>query len=118
VEPARVLGQALDEATTRYLLENRSPSRKVRELDNRGSHFYLAMYWAQALVAQTADGDVAEAFGPIASQLADHAQTIIDELNAAQGPACDVGGYFRPDVDKVVAAMRPSGTLNAIIDGI
>ena len=118
VERARVLGQALDEATTRYLLENRSPSRKVRELDNRGSHFYLAMYWAQALVAQSTDGDVAEAFGPIASQLADNAQTIIDELNAAQGPACDVGGYFRPDVAKVAAAMRPSATLNTIIDGI
>jgi len=118
VERARVLGQALDEATTRYLLENRSPSRKVGELDNRGSHFYLAMYWAQALVAQSADAEVAEAFGPIASQLADHADTIVHELNAAQGPACDVGGYFRPDVAKVAAAMRPSSTLNAIIDAI
>ena len=118
VERARVLGQALDEATTRYLLENRSPSRKVNELDNRGSHFYLAMYWAQALVGQSADADLSKAFSPIASQLADNVEVIVNELNAAQGPACDVGGYFRPDPAKVAAAMRPSATLNAIFDAI
>ena len=118
VERARVLGQALDEATTRYLLENKSPSRKVNELDNRGSHFWLALFWAQALAGQTADGAVAEAFGPIATQLSDAADTIVSELNAAQGPSMDVGGYFRPDAAKVSAAMRPSATLNGIIDSI
>ncbi|HCH63769.1 MAG: isocitrate dehydrogenase (NADP(+)) [Deltaproteobacteria bacterium] len=118
VDRARVLGEALDEATTRYLLENKSPSRKVNELDNRGSHFWLALFWAQALAGQSADSAVAEAFGPIASKLADAADTIVSELNAAQGPSMDVGGYFRPDVDKVSAAMRPSATLNGIIDAI
>jgi isocitrate dehydrogenase len=118
VERARVLGQALDDATTRYLLENKSPSRKVRELDNRGSHFWVALFWSQALASQTSDGAVAEAFGPIASKLADAADTIVAELNAVQGPAMDVGGYFRPDVAKVAAAMRPSATLNGIIDAI
>ena len=118
VERARVLGEALDDATTRYLLENKSPSRKVGELDNRGSHFWLALFWAQALVGQSADADVAEAFGPIASKLADAADTIVAELNAAQGPAMDVSGYFRPDTAKVSAAMRPSATLNGIIDAI
>jgi len=118
VDRARVLGQALDDATTRYLLENKSPSRKVGELDNRGSHFWLALFWAQALAAQSDDTAVAEAFGPIASQLADAADTIVSELNAAQGPAMDVSGYYRPDTAKVAAAMRPSATLNAIVDGI
>jgi isocitrate dehydrogenase len=118
VERARVLGQALDDATTRYLLENKSPSRKVGELDNRGSHFWLALFWAQALAGQSTDAAVAEAFGPIAAQLADAADTIVAELNAVQGPAMSVGGYFRPDVSKVSAAMRPSATLNGIIDAI
>ena len=118
VERARVLGQALDGATTRYLLENKSPSRKCGELDNRGSHFWLALFWAQALAEQSDDAAVADAFGPIASQLADAADTVVAELNAAQGPAQDVGGYFRPDPAKVAAAMRPSPTLNAIIDAI
>ncbi len=118
VERARVLGQALDDATTRYLLENKSPSRKVGELDNRGSHFWVALFWAQALASQTDDAEVAESFGPIAAQLADAADTIVSELNAAQGPAVDVGGYFRPDPAKVSAAMRPSSTFNAIVDAI
>ena len=118
VERARVLGEALDEATTRYLLEDKSPSRKVGELDNRGSHFWVALFWAQALAAQSGDAAVAAAFGPIAEQLSAAADTIVAELNAAQGPAMDVGGYYRPDAVKVAAAMRPSGTLNAIIDAI
>ncbi len=118
VERARVLGEALDDATTRYLLENKSPSRKVGELDNRGSHFWLALFWARALAGQSSDAAVADAFGPIAARLADSADTIVSELNAAQGPAMDVGGYFRPDPSKVSAAMRPSATLNRIIDAI
>jgi isocitrate dehydrogenase len=118
VARAQVLGEALDEATTRYLLENKSPSRKVGELDNRGSHFWVALFWAQALAAQSDDAAVATAFGPIAEQLAASADTIVAELNAAQGPAMDVGGYYRPDAAKVAAAMRPSATLNAIIDAI
>ena len=115
---AAVLGRTLDEATTRYLMENRAPSRKAGELDNRGTHFYLAMYWAQAVASQTEDPELAARFEPIAKSLADAEDTIMGELNGAQGPAQDVGGYYRPDFDRATAAMRPSTTLNAIIDGI
>ena len=101
VERARVLGQALDEATSRYLLENKSPSRKVIELDNRGSHFWLALFWAQALAGQTR-WCCGQAFDR-SPQLADAADTIVSELNAAQGLSMDVGGYFRPDA----ARCRP-----------
>ncbi len=112
---ARVLGQTLDKGTTRYLLENKSPSRKVGELDNRGSHFYLAMYWAQALAEQTQDSEMKAAFAPIAQALADNESKIVDELNAVQGQPVNIGGYYQPNDDLASAAMRPSATLNGII---
>ncbi|MFK7928590.1 MAG: NADP-dependent isocitrate dehydrogenase [Myxococcota bacterium] len=115
---ARVLGQTLDQATTRYLLENRSPSRKVGELDNRGSHFYLAMYWAQALAAQDTDAELQNRFAQVADSLGSAEDAIVQELNSVQGPSLDLGGYYMPDADKAAAAMRPSQTLNAIIDGL
>ncbi|MEO0605964.1 MAG: NADP-dependent isocitrate dehydrogenase, partial [Myxococcota bacterium] len=113
---ARVLGAALDDATAKLLLERKTPSRKVHELDNRGSHFYLALFWAQALAKQTDDPSMAAKFAPVSAKLADAEATIVQELNGAQGPAQDIAGYFRPDAAKASAAMRPSATLNAIID--
>ena len=115
---ARVLGATLDVATTQYLLNNKSPSRKVNELDNRGTHFYVAMYWAQALAAQNDDADLSAQFGPIAETLAAQETLIIDELNGAQGTAMDIGGYYQPDTTLATQAMRPSATLNGIIDNI
>ena len=115
---ALVLGEALDDATAGYLDNARSPSRKVGELDNRGSTFYLTLHWAQALAAQTADSALAERFGPIAAALTEKEDVIVAELNAAQGPPQDVGGYYMPDMARVSAAMRPSQTLNAIIDQV
>jgi isocitrate dehydrogenase len=113
-----VLGQTLDDATTKYLLENKSPSRKVNELDNRGSHFYLAMYWAQALAAQSDDAELAARFAPVAQALAENEAKIVGELNRAQGAPVDIGGYYVPDDALAAKAMRPSATLNAIIDGV
>ncbi len=112
---ARVLGAALDDATTKLLAERKSPLRKVHEHDNRGSHFYLAWYWAEALAAQTDDAHLAAVFAPVAEALAAHERTINDELMAAQGPPQDLGGYYKPDAERVVAAMRPSATFNEII---
>ncbi len=112
---AQVLARTLDRATGLVLENGRSPSRKVNELDNRGSHFYLALYWAQALADQTDDPELAASFGPLASALAEAEQTIVDELNSVQGPPMDVGGYYAPDLDRVVAAMRPSPTFNAAL---
>jgi isocitrate dehydrogenase len=112
---AKVLGETLDDATTRYLLENRSPSRKVGELDNRGSHYYLATYWAEALAQQTENTELAAHFGPIAKKLAAAEETIVSELNGAQGVAMDIGGYYFPDPELGKAAMRPSATLNALV---
>ena len=109
---AKLLAEALDKANARFLDENRSPSRKVGELDNRGSHFYLAMYWAQALAEQDDDAAMKNAFTELARTLADQEATIVDELNAVQGKAVDMGGYYHPDREKVGAAMRPSQTLN------
>ena len=117
-ERARVLADALDVANGRYLTENKSPSRKVNELDNRGSHYYLARYWAEAVAAQSVDAALAKKFAGAAQALADNEATIIDELNAAQGAPVDIGGYFRPDDALASAAMRPSATLNRIIDEI
>ncbi|MHC4938013.1 MAG: NADP-dependent isocitrate dehydrogenase [Planctomycetota bacterium] len=114
---ARVLGATLDDATTKLLAERKSPSRKVHEIDNRGSHYYLARYWAEALAAQTDDVALADHFAPIAEALASAEETINAELLAAQGPAQDIGGYYKPENELVDAAMRPSATLNAIIDG-
>jgi len=115
---ARVLAKTLDEATTRYLMENRAPSRKAGELDNRGTHFFLAMYWAQALAGQTDDADLAARFGPMAAAMEANESAIITELNDAQGVAMDIGGYYHPDPSLAAAAMRPSATFNAILDGV
>jgi len=115
---ARIVAVALNEANSRYLDENKSPSRKVNELDNRGSSFYLAMYWSQAVAAQDADLELAARFAVVASALAENEAAIIAELNAAQGQAVDVGGYYNPDDTLTSAAMRPSTTLNGIIDSI
>ena len=112
----KVLADTLDQATSSYLVENRSPSRKVNELDNRGSHFYLALYWAQALAAQAESPELREQFGPLASALSENEAMILEELLAAQGLAVDIGGYFDPDPARVQAAMRPSETLNRIIE--
>jgi isocitrate dehydrogenase len=112
---AGVLGRALDEATTQYLLNNKSPSRKVNQLDNRGSHYYLAMYWAQALSSQTDDAELSARFGGIAQSLADNEAAIVAELVSVQGQPMDIGGYYMPDVERATAAMRPSKTLNAIV---
>jgi len=115
---AQVLADALDVANGRILDENRSPARKVGELDNRGSHFYLAQYWAQALADQTTDAELAARFAPVAKALTDNEATILRELVAVQGHGVDIGGYYKPDVAKLAAAMRPSATLNTVIDGL
>jgi isocitrate dehydrogenase len=115
---AQVLADALDRATGTLLNEGRSPSRKVNQLDNRGSHFFLALYWAQELAAQTVDPELAAKFAPIAEALATNQATIVDELNVVQGSPVDIGGYYFPSDDLVIAAMRPSATFNAIIDAI
>jgi isocitrate dehydrogenase len=112
------LAAALDKANSRFLSNNKSPSRKTGELDTRGSHFYLAMYWAQALAEQDADRDLQATFAPVAKQLADNEQTIVDELNNAQGKPSEIGGYYRPDRELTAKVMRPSGTLNAVIDAM
>lgn len=114
-ERANVLAQALNQATAKFLIERKSPSRVVNELDNRGSHFYLALYWAQALAAQDKDAALQEQFAKLAQEMAAHEEAIIDELNAAQGAPVDIGGYYHPDPQKVTAAMRPSATLNRIL---
>ena len=115
---AQVLADALDQANGRILDNNRSPARKVGELDNRGSHFYLALYWAEALAAQTRDADLQRRFAKAAADLAANESKILGELNGAQGRPQDIGGYFHPDREKTAKAMRPSATFNAIIDAI
>ena len=115
---ARVLADALDTATARYLDSARLPSRKVHELDNRGSTFYLTLYWAQALAEQDADVELASRFGPVFSALVEYEGKILSELGDAQGAAQDMGGYYMPDAELVKAAMCPSETLNRIIDEI
>jgi len=110
--PAKVLANALDVANGRILDENRSPARKVGELDNRGSHFYLALYWAQALAAQDENAELKAKFAQLAKTLADNEATILAELNGAQGKAIDIGGYYHPDLARTAAAMRPSRTFN------
>ena len=112
---AAVLGKTLNQATEQFLRNNKSPSRKVHELDNRGSHFYLAVYWAKALAEQTEDTIIQNRFSWLAKEFEESETVIIDELNAAQGKAIDLGGYFHPDDEKVSVAMRPSATLNAVI---
>ena len=113
-----MLAEALDHANAKFLNNNKSPSRKVNELDTRGSHYYFAMYWAQALAEQSNDAGLSTQFAPIATQLADSEAEIVDELNAAQGSAVDLGGYYHPDPELTANAMRPSATLNALLDSI
>ena len=96
----------------------RAPSRRVNELDTRGSHFYLALYWAEALAKQTIDAEMQARFSEVARQLSDNEDRIVQELNEAQGQAVDIGGYYRPDGAISARAMRPSATLNAIIDSV
>ncbi|WP_218221815.1 NADP-dependent isocitrate dehydrogenase [Nesterenkonia sp. Act20] len=115
---AKVLASALDRATATFLMEDRSPGRKPGSIDNRGSHFYLAMYWAQELAKQTEDTELAQRFSSVAEALTDGEEQILDELKGAQGDPVDLGGYYRPDEAKAFAAMRPSATLNSIIDGL
>ncbi len=112
---AKVLGTSLDQATTSYLLNNKSPSRKVGELDNRGSHFYLAMYWAQALASQNEDAELRDHFGTLAEQLAASEERIVDELLTVQGDVMNIGGYYLPNEKLAESAMRPSPTLNGIL---
>ncbi|MCP1373055.1 NADP-dependent isocitrate dehydrogenase [Dyella lutea] len=113
---AKVLAKALDRANGQILDNNRSPARKVGELDNRGSHFYLALYWAQALAAQDEDAELKAKFAPLARALADNEAAIVGELNGAQGKPVDIGGYYHPDLARVSEAMRPSATFNAAMN--
>lgn len=109
---AKILADTLDKATGKLLDNDKSPSRRTGELDNRGSHFYLAKYWAEELANQDEDADLKAKFAPLAKSLADNEQKIVDELNSAQGKAVDIGGYYQPDADKLSAIMRPSQTFN------
>ncbi|MGB3684845.1 MAG: NADP-dependent isocitrate dehydrogenase [Ornithinimicrobium sp.] len=114
-QKALVLAQSLDAATEKVLSEGRSPSRKVGDIDNRGSHFYLALYWAQALAEQAEDEDLSSAFNPLAAELAQAEETIVAELAEVQGEAVDIGGYYYPDKDKTTEVMRPSATFNGAL---
>ncbi|WP_314455463.1 NADP-dependent isocitrate dehydrogenase [uncultured Microbacterium sp.] len=115
---ARVLAQTLDAATGTFLENDKSPGRALGTIDNRGSHFYLALYWAEELAQQTTDADLAAVFAPVAEKLAAEEETIVSELNAVQGHAAEIGGYYRPDAALVEKVMRPSATLNAVVDGL
>ena len=115
---AQVLADALDEANAKFLATDKSPARKVGGIDNRGSHFYLAMYWAEALANQTIDADLAAKFAPVANAMLENETKINEELIGAQGTAQNIDGYYRPDEAKTYAAMRPSATLNAIVDAL
>ena len=112
---AQVLADALDAANAKFLDNDRSPGRKLGTIDNRGSHFYVALYWAQALAEQTADAELAAKFAPVAKALAENEAKIVEELVAVQGKPVDIGGYYQPDMAKLAAAMRPSATLNAAL---
>jgi isocitrate dehydrogenase len=112
---AQVLADTLDKATGTFLLNDKSPARKLGSIDNRGSHFYLAMYWAQELAAQTTDAELAAEFAPIAKAMTENEDKIVAELVADHGKPVDMGGYYLPDDAKTSAAMRPSATLNSII---
>jgi len=115
---AIVLAETLDVATEKFLANDKSPARRVGQLDNRGSHFYLTLYWAEALAAQTKDAELAAKFAPVAKTLADQEAQINEELIAAQGQAQEIGGYYFPNDDLASKAMRPSATLNAAIAAI
>lgn len=113
---AKILADALDAATAELLINNKSPKRRTGELDNRGSHYFLACFWAKALAEQTEDAELAATFAPLAKALAEKEAIILDELSTAQGKAVDMGGYFQPEAAKLEVAMRPSATLNSLID--
>ncbi|HEX8399015.1 MAG TPA: NADP-dependent isocitrate dehydrogenase [Pyrinomonadaceae bacterium] len=115
---AQILADALDEANAKFLATDKSPARKVGQIDNRGSHFYLAMYWAESLANQTSDSEIASKFAPIAKAMKENEAKINEELIGAQGKSQDIGGYYQPSSEKTYAAMRPSAALNAIVDGI
>ncbi|MEQ9298556.1 MAG: NADP-dependent isocitrate dehydrogenase [Cyclobacteriaceae bacterium] len=115
---AQILADTLDKATGKFLDNSKSPSRKVKELDNRGSHFYLAMYWAETLATESDDAELREKFAAIAKDMEANEHKIVQELNDVQGPAMDIGGYFQPDPELASKAMRPSATLNGILDKI
>ncbi|MCL6260731.1 NADP-dependent isocitrate dehydrogenase [Aquiflexum sp. TKW24L] len=117
-ERAKVLAETLDQATGKFLENDKSPSRDAKELDNRGSHFYLAMYWAEALAAQDKDLDLKTKFGPVAKELLENESKIVSELNDAQGVKVDIGGYYKLDEAKISAVMRPSKTFNDILEKI
>ncbi|MFC9490945.1 NADP-dependent isocitrate dehydrogenase, partial [Streptomyces hydrogenans] len=112
---AQVLADTLDRATGTFLNEDKSPTRRLGGIDNRGSHFFLALYWAQELAAQTEDAELAKAFAPLAETLAANEQKIVDELNAVQGSPAEIGGYYQPDPAKAAAVMRPSATFNEAV---
>jgi isocitrate dehydrogenase len=115
---AQILADALDEANAKFLETDKSPARKVGQIDNRGSHFYLAMYWAEALANQTSDNEIAVKFASVAKLMQENEAKINEELIAAQGKPQDVGGYYHPNSEMAYAAMRPSATLNEIVDRI
>jgi isocitrate dehydrogenase len=115
---AMVLAKTLDEATGKLLDNNKSPSPKTGQLDNRGSQFYLSLYWAQALASQTEDAELKAYFTPLAKALADNEKKIVDELNAVQGKPADIGGYYAPSPAKAGPVMRPSATFNNVIDAL
>jgi isocitrate dehydrogenase len=117
-ERATILAETLDQAITKYLENGRLPSRKVHEIDNRGSTFYLALYWAQALAAQNKDAEMQARFAKVAKELEQNEAKIEKELLAAQGEAVDLGGYYVPDNEKAEKVMRPSATFNSIIDAM
>jgi len=114
-QQARIMGQCLDDATTRFLDEDKSPTRRLGGIDNRGSHFYLALYWAEALAAQTEDAGLKADFERLASALKSAESAVIEELISVQGTPADIGAYYRPDAEKAQKIMRPSATLNKIL---
>jgi isocitrate dehydrogenase len=118
IERAQVLATTLDAATSKLLLEGKSPSRRVKELDNRGSPFYLAMYWAEALRLQDDDVELKTQFAGFWNALKEQESTILSELSAVQGKAVDIGGYYYPDIEKCEAVMRPSGTFNTLLANV
>jgi isocitrate dehydrogenase len=115
---ALVMAKAMDDANGKVLEYDRSPQRKVGEIDNRGSHFYLAMYWARALASQTADRQLQETFEPIAKEFEQNEAAIISELNSVQGKPAAIGGYYQPDATLTGRAMRPSTTFNRVVDAM
>jgi isocitrate dehydrogenase len=115
---AKVLADSLDKATGKFLDTNKSPGRKVGQLDNVGSHFYLALYWADALAAQNDDAELKARFGKLSKSLNDNEAKILEELRAAQGKAVDLGGYYKPDQAKASKALRPSATFNAALAAV